>query len=187
MLDFSSVDGDQAARHVDELVDIYTEVYADPPYEWGQEHADLFVKRFNWQRQQAGFRLVEARDDGQLVGIGLGLTLSPGAPWWQNLTTPVSEDIKREYPNRTFALIELLVRVPWRRQHVAEGIHDRLLADRPEERATLTALPAAEAAQAAYRKWGWERVSQTHNPLPGSPLFDVLVKRLDQTVQPRSE
>jgi hypothetical protein len=57
-------------------------------------------------------------------------------------------------------------------------MHDLLLHDRPEERATLTVLPAAAPAQAAYRKWGWHRVAQKRNPLPGSPLFDVLLKQL---------
>jgi hypothetical protein len=53
-----------------------------------------------------------------------------------------------------------------------------LLKDRAEERATLTVLPAAAPAQAAYRKWGWHQVAQKRNPLPGSPLFDVLIKQL---------
>jgi len=91
---------------------------------------------------------------------------------------PVGQDITAEHPNRTFALVELLVRAPWRRQHVAASIHRRLLADRIEERATLTVLPAAEAAHAAYRAWGWQKVAQKRNPLPGSPLFDVMLKPL---------
>lgn len=70
------------------------------------------------------------------------------------------------------------MRAPWRRQHIAEAIHDRLFANRVEERATLTVLPAAAAAQAAYRKWGWRRVAQKRNPLPGSPVFDVMLKQL---------
>jgi hypothetical protein len=52
------------------------------------------------------------------------------------------------------------------------------LQDRREERATLTVLPAAEAAQAAYAKWGWRKVAQQRNPLPGSPVFDVMVRML---------
>jgi hypothetical protein len=103
------IDGERAITHLDELRALYTEVYADPPYEWGDEH---------------------------------------------------------------------LVRLPWRRQHLAEAMHDLLLNGRPEERAMLTALPAAEPAQTAYRKWGWRKVAQKHNPLPGSPLFDVLIKEL---------
>lgn len=178
-VDFSSVDGDQAVRHLDELIDLYSEVYAEPPYGWGQEHAELFAKRFEGQRKQDGFRLVEARDHEQLVGIGFGVTLLPNTPWWQNLTGPVSEDTTREHPNRTFAVVELLVRAPWRRRHIAAEIHNWLLSDRTEERATLTVLPAAGAAQAAYRAWGWRRVAQKRNPLPGSPVFDVMVRRLN--------
>ncbi|MPZ81754.1 MAG: GNAT family N-acetyltransferase [Actinophytocola sp.] len=177
-VEYASIDGEQAAQHRDELTELYTEVYAEPPYEWGQEHAELFAERFDGQRRQDGFTLVEACDQGQLVGMGFGVTLLPNTPWWQNLTTPVSKTITEEHSNRTFALVELLVRAPWRRQHVAETMHDLLLTDRVEERATLTVLPAAEAAQAAYRKWGWHRAAQKRNPLPGSPAFDVMVRKL---------
>jgi hypothetical protein len=172
------VDSEEAAGRLVELTSLYGEVYAEPPYEWGREHAELFVDRFHGQRRQDGFTLIEAREDGQLVGMGFGVTLLPNTPWWQNLTTPTSESITQEYPNRTFALVELLVRAPWRRRHVAETIHDRLLRSRVEERATLTVLPAATAAQAAYRKWGWQTVAQKRNPLPGSPIFDVMVKMM---------
>jgi hypothetical protein len=72
----------------------------------------------------------------------------------------------------------MLVRAPWRRRHVAQDLHGLLLHNRPEERATLTVLPAAAPAQAAYAKWGWHRFAQKRNPLPGSPLFDILVKQL---------
>jgi hypothetical protein len=177
-IEFTSVDGETAGQHVDELATLYTEIYTEPPYDWGDEHVALFRKWFEGQRRQDGFRLIEARMQGELIAMGFGVTLLPDTPWWQNLATPLDADITREYPNRTFALVELLVRAPWRRQHVAQTIHDRLLTGRIEERATLTVLPAAEAAQTAYRKWGWQKVAQKRNPLPGSPLFDVLVKDL---------
>ncbi|MQA84030.1 MAG: GNAT family N-acetyltransferase [Streptosporangiales bacterium] len=179
-LEFRTLDGEQARRHLDELSTLYLEVYAEPPYEWGDEHAALFRERFEVQRRQDGFRLVEARVDGTLVGVGFGVTLRSSSPWWQNLLTPLPEQVTREYRGRTFAVVELLVRAPWRRRHIASTIHDLLLADRPEERATLTVLPEATAAQAAYRKWGWRKVAQKRNPLPGSPVFDVMVKRIPQ-------
>jgi len=181
-IEFTSVDGETAGQHVDELAALYTEVYAEAPYEWGGEHVDLFRKWFEGQRRQDGFRLIEARTQGELIAMGFGVTLLPNTPWWQNLTTPMDEAITREYPNRTFALVELLVRAPWRRQHVAQTIHDRLLTGRIEERGTLTVLPGAEAAQIAYRKWDWRKVAQKCNPLPGSPLFDVLVKDLSRGI-----
>jgi ribosomal protein S18 acetylase RimI-like enzyme len=177
-VEFLSVDRETAGQHTDELAALYTEVYAEPPYEWDDEHVALFRKWFEGQRRQDGFMLVEARGQGELIAMGFGVTLLPNTPWWQNLTTPIDEAVTQEYPNRTFALVELLVRAPWRRHHIAETIHDQLLTERIEERATLTVLPAAEAAQAAYRKWGWQKVAQKRNPLPGAPVFDVLVKEL---------
>jgi hypothetical protein len=177
-IEFTSVGAEAAATHIHELAALYREVYAEPPYEWGDEHVALFKQRFDTQRRQHGFTLIEAREQDALVAIGLGVTLQPNTPWWQNLTTPVDDHLSQERPNRTFALVELLVRAPWRRRHIAETIHDLLFGPRTEERATLTVLPAAEAAQAAYRKWGWRKVAQKRNPLPAAPVFDVMVKDL---------
>jgi hypothetical protein len=170
--------GGTAASHLPELRALYGEVYAEPPYGWGQDHAALFAERFEVQRRQDGFALAEARDGAQLAGFAFGVTLQPSTPWWQNLTKPLPAEVTTERPGRTFALVELLVRARWRRQHIAQGLHDLLLKGRPEERATLTVLPAAEPAQAAYLTWGWHKIAQKRNPLPGSPLFDVLVKPL---------
>jgi hypothetical protein len=113
-----------------------------------------------------------------MVGIAFGVTLQPSTPWWQNLLEPLPEAVTTERLGRTFAVVELLVRKARRRQHVAKTMHDLLLSNRPEERATLTVLPAAVPAQRAYAKWGWQHVAQKRNPLPGSPVFDVLVKGL---------
>jgi GNAT superfamily N-acetyltransferase len=171
--------GERAAAHLEELRALYAEVYAEPPYEWGDEHAALFVRRFQAQCRQDGFALVEARDGGDLAGMAYGLTAPPQSPgWWQDLTTALPAEVTTERPGRTFGLVELIVRAPWRRQGIAEAMHGLLLADRREERAVLTALPSAGPAQAAYRKWGWHKVAEKRNPLPGSPLFDLLVKEL---------
>ncbi len=130
----------------------------------GGEHAALFAERFQAQRRQPGFALVEARDGTGLAGLAFGVTLQPSTPWWNNLTAPLPAGITTENPGRTFALVELLVRPRWRRQGTARAMHDLLLKDRPEERATLTVLPAASSAQAAYRTWGWRKVAQKTQP-----------------------
>lgn len=111
--EFQTVDGGQAGLLLDELSLVYAEVYADPPYEWGDEYVAAFRKWFEVQRQQEGFHFVTARLAGELVGFGFGVTLPPTAPWWQELVTPLPADMTREYPGRTWALVELLVRAPW--------------------------------------------------------------------------
>jgi GNAT superfamily N-acetyltransferase len=175
---FHALDGEQALAHLDELRDLYLDVYAEPPYEWGTEHASLFVDRFKVQARQDGFALVEARHGTELAGIAFGVTLKPSTPWWHNLLEPVPLAITEERPGRTFAVVELLTRKPWRRQHIAQTMHDLLLSNRQEERATLTVLPAALPARKAYAKWGWQKIGQKRNPLPGAMVFDVLVKDL---------
>src|SRR5262245_25812276 len=106
------------------------------------------------------------------------MPLRPSTSWWRGLTTALPADITAEHPGRTFALADLLVRASWRRQGIARSLHDLLLADRPEERATLTVLPAAAPAQHAFRAWGWRKVARTRDPKPGSPVCDVLLTTL---------
>jgi GNAT superfamily N-acetyltransferase len=171
---FSVLDGAQAAEHAGELQALHAEVYADPPYRREEDPAG-FARRFRVQRRQPGFVLAEARHGGYLVGYAAGLPLRPSTSWWRDLTTPLPDDVTAEHPGRTFALVELVVRASWRRQGVAAALHDLLLSGRPEERATLTVLPAATAAQSAFRNWGWRKIARTRAAQPGSPVADVFV------------
>ncbi len=178
-LTFRLLDGEQAAAHAAELQALHAEVYADPPYR-RDDDAALFARRFRVQSRQPGFVLAEARHGGYLVGYAAGMPLRPSTSWWQDLTTPLPDEVTAEHPGRTFALTELLVRASWRRQGIAQALHDLMLANRPEERATLTVLPAAAPAQNAFRSWGWRKVARTRDPRPGSPAADVLVTTLQR-------
>ena len=136
---FELLDGRQAAAHADELQVLHAEVYADPPY-GRTDDAAVFADRFRVQRRQPGFALAEARHGGYLVGYASGMPLRPSTSWWRELTTPLPAEVTTEHSGRTFALLELLVRASWRRQGIAQTLHDLILANRPEERATLTGL-----------------------------------------------
>jgi GNAT superfamily N-acetyltransferase len=175
-LTFRLLGGKQAAGHADELQALHAEVCAEPPYGRGDD-AGAFARQFRIQRRQPGFALAEARHGGYLIGYASGIQLRPSTSWWRNLTTPLPEEVTTEHPDRTFALAGLLVRASWRRQGIARALHDRILAGRPEERATLTVLPAATPAQSAFRSWGWRKVARTRTG-PGSPVRDVLLVRL---------
>ena len=138
---FEVLDGAAAGAHADELQALYVEVYAEP--RGRDEEAARFASRFRVQRRQPGFVLAEARHGDYLVGYGCGMPLRPATSWWRELTTPLPDDVTAEHPGRTFALTDLLVRASWRRQGIGATLHDLILAGRPEERATLTVLPAA--------------------------------------------
>jgi len=174
---FLLLGGQQAAEHAGELQELHAEVYAEPPYRRDGD-AGQFARRFAVQRRQPGFVLAEARHGGYLVGYASGMPLRPSTSWWRDLTAPLPAEVTTEHPGRTFALADLLVRASWRRQGIARALHDLLLADRPEERATLTVLPAAAAAQHAFRAWGWRKVARARDPRPGSPVCDVLLTTL---------
>jgi GNAT superfamily N-acetyltransferase len=173
---FGLLDGEQAAAHADELAALHAEVYRDPPYGRADDAAG-FAARFRVQRRQPGFVLAEARHGGYLVGYASGMPLRPSTSWWRDVTTPLPEDVTAEHPGRTFALADLLVRAPWRRQGIGRTLHDLILTGRPEERATLTVLPAAAPAQRAFGSWGWRKVARTRTG-PGSPVCDVLLATL---------
>ena len=174
---FQLLDGPQAAAHADELQVLHAEVYADPPY-LRADDAAMFADRFRVQRRQPGFVLAEARHGGYLVGYAAGMPLRPSTSWWRDLTAPLPVDVITEHPGRTFALVELVVRASWRRQGIGQTLHNLILADRPEERATLTVLPTATPAQNAFATWGWRKIARTRDPGPGSSVSDVLVTAL---------
>jgi GNAT superfamily N-acetyltransferase len=180
---FLLLDGTQAAAHAAELLALRAEVCADPPYERDDDTAPV-ADRFRVQRRQSGFVLAEARRGGYLVGYAAGLPLRPSTSWWRDLTTPLPAEVTAEYPGRTFALIDLLVRASWRRQGIGQILHDLILQDRLEERATVAVLPAATAAHSAFQNWGWHRVARTREPRPGLPVSDVLVTTLPATYEP---
>ena len=145
-----------------------------------------FADRFLVQRRQPGFVLAEARHGGYLVGYAFGMPLRPSTSWWRHLTTPLPDEVTAEHPGRTFALVELVVRASWRRQGIGRALHDLILRDRPEERATLTvppaAIPAAECLQElglaqggpdARRAARLARVRRPRHHAPDSPTGTV--------------
>jgi ribosomal protein S18 acetylase RimI-like enzyme len=174
---FQLLDGRRAAADAAELQALHAEVYAAAPFE-RHDDAELFAGRFRVQCRQPGFVLAEARHGGYLIGYAAGMPLRPSTSWWRNLTAPLPDELTAEHPGRTFALIDLLVRASWRRQGIGRTLHDLILHDRREERATLTVSPAASPAQNAFRSWGWSKIARTRDPGPGSPVSDVLVTTL---------
>jgi GNAT superfamily N-acetyltransferase len=166
---FQLLDGRQAAAHADELRALHHEVY-------GQAEDDaLLARQFRVWRRQPGSALAEARHGGYLVGYAAGMPLRSSTSWWNDATTPLPAEITTEYPGRTFALTELLVRPAWRMQGIARALHDLIIGSRREERATLTVSPGATSAQIAFRNWGWHKAGRIRGPGPGAPVLDVLI------------
>ena len=157
--------------------DLYAEIYAEPPYNEGPDEADDFA--FGWHRtiDQRNFRLVIARRADEPIGFAFGVQLRARTKWWTGALSSLPDDITTEYTGRTFAIIEMAVRRPYRRQGVGRQLHTHLIAGLSEERIALLVRPEASAPQHAYLSWGYRAVGQIQ-PFPGAPAYNAMIKQL---------
>lgn len=173
-----ALDGPAAAVAEDAFTLVYAEAFGEPPY--GKTAVDVAanVRRFRSQVRKPTFRAALARTpDGTPVGIAYGYPLGPATGWWDRLATPVTPDLRHEDGHRTFGLIELAVRAPWRRLGIAREMHRTVLREAPEERVLLNARPDAGPARAAYAAWGYRKIGEAR-PWDGAVLHDVLLLTL---------
>jgi GNAT superfamily N-acetyltransferase len=158
------------------LLTVYREVYADK-----LDNPFFTVERF-WDRLEAyaardGFSLITGQLNDDLVGYTLGYPLPPGARWWQGFRGDIDPKMLEEDGKRTFAVNELMVLPAHRRRGYAHALHDALLADRPEERATLLVRPDNIPARTAYLKWGWYVLGELQ-PFADAPVYEALMRKL---------
>jgi ribosomal protein S18 acetylase RimI-like enzyme len=163
----------RAERDTVELIyrDSYTaEQQADP-----FNSPETWMSRFDSYAAGAGFDLVIAYDGETPAGQAWGWPLRAGSSWWTGLIVEPEPGFTAETGRRTFALSEIMVRQGWGGRGIAHALHDKLLAGRNEERATLLVEPENTTAYRAYTSWGWQHVAQLRPAWPDAPLFDVLI------------
>lgn len=147
-----------AAEIIDEMCGVYADAYGVSPDE---QKTTAFRGRAVKAASRAGYDLVTARQDGRLVGFAFGYTLPDGdTHWWQGLRPDPLEGFAEENGRRTFVLAEIEIRRSWQGSGLGKAVSDALTAERPEERATLAANPAASETHAIYEHWGWRKVGQ---------------------------
>lgn len=178
LLEFRTPGRAEVAARGPDLAAVAAEVYSAGPFEWSEEDSTRFADRLRVQQRQPGFVFVEAVTGDYVVGYAFGLPLRPTTDWWRHATTSLPPALTTERAGRTFALTELVVRAPWRRQRIGSTLHDMVLAGRGEERAVTAVLTTASAAQSASRSWGWRKVARRQEPLPGARTFDLLARDL---------
>ncbi|MGD3106409.1 GNAT family N-acetyltransferase [Streptomyces sp. YGL11-2] len=169
------LDGPAAANAEGDFRLVYADVFAEPPYYETEGDVVAAFRRFRSRTRKPAFRAALARTpDGTPVGMAYGCPLGPKTGWWDSLTEPVSDEMRREDGHRTFGLLELAVRLPWRGHRIARRLHETLLHGVEAERVVLNVHPVNEAAQAAYRSWSYRKVGEVR-PGAGADLHDVMV------------
>ncbi len=173
---YERYEGQEPTDQLDAFLPAYEEVYAEPPYSEGPSDVRQFIDHYLLHAARPGMRLVIAREKDEVVGFTYGYFLPTGTGWWDNVDQPLPEDFTREDGARTWVILELAVRKPWRRQGVAAGLHAALLDGLDVERVTLTVRPEPEAApaQAAYAAWGYREVGISH-PWEDAPFYRAMV------------
>ncbi|MFF3275943.1 acetyltransferase [Streptomyces chrestomyceticus] len=68
-----------------------------------------------------------------------------------------------------------MVRVPWRKTGVSKALHDALLEDRSEERATLLVDQSHPKVHALYESWGWHTLGDLRPRIENAPLFHAML------------
>jgi len=157
--------------------ELYAEIYAESPYDEGPAEVQDFISGWSQRIAHRNFRLVVARRADEPIGFAFGFQLGVGASWWNGALTPLPDEITTEYSGRTFAIIEIAVRRPYRQRGVGRLLHTHLTAGLSEERITLAVRPDAPVPQRAYRSWGYRPVGQVR-PFPGGPVYDLMIKSL---------
>jgi ribosomal protein S18 acetylase RimI-like enzyme len=170
-------DGRVTETLVERIVRLYAAVFAEPPYEEGPEDVEDFRELLAIELPQPGFRLITAEVDAELAGFAYGYSLRAATRWWEGVVPPPLPGFSAERDGRTFAIKELAVAGPYRREGVGRRLHDALIEGRSEERATLTVRPDAAPAIAAYESWGWSPLGRIR-PGDQESTYVVMVRSL---------
>lgn len=148
---------------------------------------EAFMGRFDAYASRDGFDMLIAWRVGEPIGQTWGWPLGADTGWWQGLLSPLPAEFTHEDGHRTFALSEIMVRHDLTGRGIAHTLHDRLLAGRAEERATLLVNPSNTAAYRTYLRWGWRKVGQLRPGWPDAPIWDVLILPLPITRTPSQQ
>ncbi|MCG5218315.1 GNAT family N-acetyltransferase [Streptosporangium sp. KLBMP 9127] len=172
---FQRLTGEHAAEAVlsEDYGDAYEEIYVEPPYGGGPLFGrDRFRERTRGQVARPGFALVPAVDGPALAGFAFGFTMGAGR-WWGGEATRPSDEILNA---PKIAVIELILRKPYRGKGIGRRLLRELLDGRAEPYATLLSHPDAPAHD-LYERWGWHVVA-TCRPAPDAAVMDVMAVRL---------
>jgi ribosomal protein S18 acetylase RimI-like enzyme len=154
------------------LLGVYAEVWAKQAATDPFFSIERFDDRLSGHASGGDWTCVVGELGGETVGYAYGRLDSVRE--WREVLSPVDPSVRDYGADGTFGLCEIMVRLPWRGKGVARGIHDELMRQRPERRASLLVDHERPKVRALYEKWGYRGVGEMQ-PYPDSPRYDALV------------
>lgn len=153
-----------------QLLDVYAEVYAKEAAEDPFFSLPRFSARLDAHCANSGWSCVIGSVGDTTVGYAYGRPDT--AQDWEGVTD-TSADVS-SFATGTFGLCELMVRKAWRGTGIARALHDELVQDRPEARASLLVEETHPRVRATYRRWGYQVVGQLR-PTADAPQYTAMV------------
>lgn len=169
---------EQAADLRPVLLEVYAEIYEEAARSDPFASIDRFAEGLDAWSNRAGWTCTVGYDHGQAVGYAYGAPLAADTRWWGGLLTDVPQSAIAETGTRTYALSELMVRAPWRKTGVSRHLHDTLLQERDEERATLLVDQRHPKVRTLYETWGWKTLGDLRPRQKHAPLFHAMLINL---------
>ncbi|MFF4448211.1 GNAT family N-acetyltransferase [Streptomyces sp. NPDC001502] len=172
---FQRHDGPGAKAITYELVEVYGQVYAGPPYAGDPFFSpSSFRDRLEAAFDTEGFETVTAHMDGRIIGYVHGATLPADKPWWVSLGDRRPADlVGLADAGRIFWLRELMVLPGLQNRGLGRQIHDTVIAGRSETVTALTCIIDNQPAHDAYLRWGYEIMGRIRHA-DDSPLYDAM-------------
>lgn len=159
-----------AAEVRQQLLDVYAEVYEAQAASEAFFSLPRFAARLDGHSSHPGWACVVGQVDDDVVGYAYGRPDS--AADWEDVTD-TTEDTS-SFAVGTFGLCEVMVRLPWRGAGIARALHDELMQDRPEVRASLLVEETHPRVRATYERWGYRTVGRLQ-PTVDAPQYDAMV------------
>lgn len=154
-------DGSGIAPISGQVIDLYRECYAAPPWSETPEQLDAYPARLAAVTERAGFRAMTAHDDGgRLAGVCYGWPTPAdltGGGLYDALVESFGAATVAAFTRDAFEVAELFVRPGSQGQGIGRRLLTRLTAGWPA--AWLITDPHKPAA-ALYRKLGWREAGQ---------------------------
>ena len=161
---------EHAANVRQQLLDVYAEVYAKEAADDPFFSLPRFATRLDAHSSKDGWSCVIGSVGDNTVGYAYGRPDS--AQDWEDVTD-AGPDVG-SFAMGTFGLCELMVRKAWRGTGIARALHDELMQDRPEVRASLLVEETHPRVRATYQRWGYQAVGQLR-PTTDAPQYIAMV------------